>query len=381
MILRSLRLRNIRAHTNSTVTLTPGINLLYGSNGAGKTNILEAVHYLCLSKSFLTNVERYVLRRNEDFFEVEGAFEGSVRSEVTIRIAFAAREGKRMFINGAPMERLADIVGVVPVVVFAPGDQSLTFGGPEERRKFLNSMLSQARPAHMEDLIRYRRALRQRNEYLAQNRGRSVDEGLITPLNAILARLGGRIVARRSAFLKTFGEKLKRAWKQLGEAIEEPIILYQGAVPKKNRSSAEDAQQALLDILTDVSSRDLELGRTTAGPHRDELIFKLDGQEVRRFASTGQHRSFAIALKLAQYHYLDSRLEEKPILLLDDIFDSLDPGRTEVILDWLRDASTGQSLLTTADAERLRPRIMQWGASNQCIRIHDGEVSEASTEE
>lgn len=379
MILCSLRLRNLRAHAESTVELKPGINLLHGPNGAGKTNILEAIHYLCLSKSFLTSVDRYALRRGEAFFEIEGMFKGALRREVTIRAAFAVREGKRMFINGAPLERLADIVGVVPVVVFAPNDQSLTFGGPEERRKFLNSMLSQARPSHLEDLLRYRRALRQRNEYLARNRGRQADENIIVPLNCMLAHTGGRIISRRAGFLKEFGEELRRAWERLGGAIEEPAITYQSSIREENCGSADEAESALLSTLTHTVVRDRELGRTTTGPHRDELIFKLDGQDVRRFGSTGQHRSFAIALKLAQYCYLDSRLEEKPILLLDDVFDSLDPERTEVILDWLRDKSTGQSLLTAADADRLRSRIDGWGASNQCILLQSGGVIEPSS--
>ena len=379
MILRSLRLRNLRAHADSTVTLVPGINLLHGPNGAGKTNILEAIHYLCLSKSFLTSVDRYVLRHSEPFFEIEGDFEGSVRREVTIRIAFAGKEGKRIFINGAPLERLADIVGVVPLVVFAPNDQSLTFGGPEERRKFLNSMLSQARPSHLDDLLRYRRALRQRNEYLTRNRGRSVDEHIIAPLNRMLAHTGGRIISRRADFLAKFCGELKRAWERLGGAIEEPIIAYQSSIRKKYCESSEEAESALLSKLTNAIVRDRELGRTTTGPHRDELVFKLDGQDVRRFASTGQHRSFAIALKLAQYCYLDSRLEEKPILLLDDVFDSLDPDREKVILDWLRDDATGQSILTAADAERLRSRIKECGASNQCIQVRPGGVIEESS--
>ena len=375
MILRSLRLRSVRAHADTTLALTPGINLFYGPNGAGKTNILEAVHYLCLSKSFLTGVDRYVLRRGEKFFEIEGEFTGTLRREVIIRIAFAVREGKRVFVNGAPLERLADIVGLVPVVIFAPYDQSLTLGGPEGRRKFLNNMLSQARPAHLEDLINYRRALRQRNGYLADNRGRQIDNGMLAPLNAILARLGGRIVALRAAFLENFGQELTRAWKRLSEAIEEPAIVYQGSIPETSFASPSEAEEALKEALERVTERDREQGRSTVGPHRDELVFKLDGREVRRFASTGQHRSFAIALKLAQYYYLDSRMEEKPLLLLDDVFDSLDPKRTDVILDWLKDDTTGQSLLTAADAERLRTHVMQWGNPNQCIHVHCGEVS------
>ncbi len=374
MILRSISLRSMRAHVDTTLALAPGINLLYGPNGAGKTNILEAIHYLCLSKSFLTNVDRYVVQRRQPFFEIKGRFEGSLRRNLEIRIAFALGQGKRMFINGAPLERLADIVGVVPIVLFAPSDQALTYDGPEERRKFLNSMLSQARPAHLEDLIGYRRALRQRNEYLIRNRMRPMDKKIIGTLNTVLARFGGRIVALRADFLQKFGEELKRAWQQLGEVIEEPVITYQGPVPMKEYSSAEEVEKALITALEKTARRDYELGRTTVGPHRDELIFKLNGQPVRRFASTGQHRSFAIALKLAQYYYLDSRLEEKPILLLDDIFDSLDQERTAVILDWLQDASTGQSIVTVADAERLRSPIMQTGDSNQCIQVLPGKI-------
>jgi len=371
----------MRAHVNSTVTLSPGINLLYGPNGAGKTNILEAVHYLCLSKSFLTGVERYVIRRGESFFEVEGTFQGSIRKEVVIRIAVAAREGKRIFINGATLERLADVIGVVPLVVFAPGDQQLTYGGPEERRKFLNSMLSQARPSHLKDLIGYRRALRQRNEYLSMHRNRQIDRELIVPMNAILARLGGRIIVQRSTFLDTFNQELRRAWRRLGEIIEEPLIRYQGSISEAHQSTIEDAQEALLSILMQSTDRDIELGRTTCGPHRDELIFKLDQQEVRKFGSTGQHRSFAIALKMAQFHYLDSRLEEKPVLLLDDLFDSLDPARTKVIMNWLNDSVTGQSLLTAADAENLQMKIKEWGAPNQCIQVRGGSVTQTHAEE
>jgi len=381
MILRSLRLQNMRAHVNSVVTLAPNINLLYGPNGAGKTNIIEAVHYLCLAKSFLTNVERYVIQRGQPFFEIEGKFEGSLRKEVVIRVAVVAREGKRMFINGSALERLADVVGVVPLVVFAPSDQQLTYGGPEERRKFLNSVLSQARPSHLEDLIGYRRALKQRNEYLATHRNRQIDHGLIVSMNAVLARLGGRIIVQRSAFLKSFNQELQCAWKHLGEVIEEPFISYQGPISESDQTTPEKAEDALLETLMQSMDRDIEYGRTTLGPHRDELVFKLDQQEVRRFGSTGQHRSFAIALKMAQFHYLDSRLEEKPLLLLDDLFDSLDPARTDVIMNWLNDSITGQSLLTAADAENLRSKIEEWGTPNQCIQVQGGRVIQSHAEE
>jgi len=381
MILRSLRLRNMRAHSDSTVILSSGVNLLYGSNGAGKTNILEAIHYLCLTKSFLTGVERYVIQRSQDYFEVEGQFEGSVRKEVTIRIVVSSREGKRIFLNGVAPERKADIVGVVPLVVFVPGDQSLTYGGPNDRRKFLNGILSQASPNHLRDLIRYRRALKQRNEVLSHRHHVPIDASLIAPLNAILAQLGSRIIIQRSKFIARFNNDLKLAWKQLGQAIEEPSIIYQGPISESDYSSVQEAESSLLSALEESTPRDIDKGRTNTGPHRDELVFKLDNQDVRRFGSTGQHRSFAIALRIAQFNYLDSRLEEKPILLLDDVFDSLDPIRTEVILDWLQGDTTGQSLLTVADAEKLRARIKNWGHPHQSIQVQSGKIIEHLHEE
>jgi len=381
MILRSLRLRNMRAHSDSTVILSSGVNLLYGSNGAGKTNILEAIHYLCLTKSFLTGVERYVIQRSQDYFEVEGQFEGSVRKEVTIRIVVSSREGKRIFLNGVAPERKADIVGVVPLVVFVPGDQSLTYGGPDDRRKFLNGILSQASPNHLRDLIRYRRALKQRNEVLSHRHHVPIDASLIAPLNAILAQLGSRIIIQRSKFIARFNNDLKLAWKQLGQAIEEPSIIYQGPISESDYSSVQEAESSLLSALEESTPRDIDKGRTNTGPHRDELVFKLDNQDVRRFGSTGQHRSFAIALRIAQFNYLDSRLEEKPILLLDDVFDSLDPIRTEVILDWLQGDTTGQSLLTVADAEKLRARIKNWGHPHQSIQVQSGKIIEHLHEE
>ena len=374
MILRALRLRNMRAHSDSTVDLSSGVNLLYGSNGAGKTNILEAIHYLCLTKSFLTGVERYVIQRGQDYFEVEGQFEGTVRKEVTIRIAVSSRDGKRIFLNGVAPERKADIIGIVPLVVFVPGDQSLTYGGPDDRRKFLNNILSQASPSHLRNLIRYRRALKQRNEVLSHRHQVPIDASLIAPLNAILAQQGSRIIVQRFAFISQFNDKLKLAWKQLGQAIEEPSIVYQGSIHERDCSSVEEAESALLTALEESTSRDIDRGRTNTGPHRDELVFKLDEKEVRRFGSTGQHRSFAIALRIAQFNYLDARLEEKPILLLDDVFDSLDPIRTEVILDWLRSDSTGQSLLTAADSEKLCSQIKKWGHPNQSIQVQSGKI-------
>src|SRR5690606_36598056 len=170
MRLRSLRLVSFRAHADTALELAPKVNLFYGPNGAGKTNVLEAVHYLCLTKSFLTATDQHVVQRGAPFLEVEGLFEGSRRASVHVKLVSVPGEGKRVFLNRAPLERLADLVGEAPAVVLSPSDYALTAGGPDERRRFLDATLSQAYPVYLDDLLKYRRALKQRNALLQQVR-------------------------------------------------------------------------------------------------------------------------------------------------------------------------------------------------------------------
>ncbi|MEO1479054.1 MAG: DNA replication and repair protein RecF, partial [Bacteroidota bacterium] len=195
MHLRRLRLVSFRAHAESTLALAPKVNLLTGPNGAGKTNVLEAIHYLCLSKSFLTSSDAYVLQRDRPFFEAEGDFESERRPSLQVRLVYVPDEGKKLFVNRAPLDRLSDIVGQLPVVVIAPDDYDLTAGGPEERRRFLDNTLSQSKPVYLDDLLKYRRALKQRNAlllHLKRNRGAS-DAGL-DAWTEELVTLGARIV-------------------------------------------------------------------------------------------------------------------------------------------------------------------------------------------
>ena len=372
MILRTLKLRDFRAHENSCIELVPKINLFVGPNGAGKTNVLEAAHYLCLSKSFLATRDRYALRKGSAFFEIEGEFAGTARSEVFVRLAFAPPAGKRMFVNGAPLERLSDIVGTIPVVVFQPGAHAITSGAPDARRRYMDNILSQAKPAYLADLIVYRRVLRQRNELLGVDRRSPVDQALLAPLDHLMITTGSRIIASRLTFLDEFKTHLRKAWEHLGMQIEEPTISYQGLVAEDESGAIADVHVAFANELRRVRDRELAWGRTCAGPHRDDLMFKLDGLEVRRFASTGQHRTFGIALKLAQHFYLDSRLDETPILLFDDVFDSLDARRTTAIWELLEGPATGQSLITTADGQGLESNIS--GSRSRRFHVQKGRV-------
>lgn len=375
MILNTLKLRDFRAHTSTDVSLAPKINLIDGPNGAGKTNILEAVHYLCLSKSFLSAKDRNVLRQGAEFFEVEGAFESHTGRKQVVRVAYMPGAGKRLFINGAALERQIDIVGRLPVVVMEPGVSKLTMGGPEHRRRFLNNILSQARPMYMDDLIRYRRALRQRNELLGRYRGAQPDASVLDPLTGILIDAGTRVIAGRLKFLRELRPFLEQAFAHLGLDRLQPSIEYAGLVSSSvGKLADEQIQDAFHRALRRGGEREQANGRTCAGPHRDELLLMLNERGIRRFASTGQHRAFGIALKLAQYLYLQYQMDESPILLLDDIFDSLDEARTEAIMGLLQANATGQSLITTTNATKYLGQITAGDAKH--LAVDSGKVRE-----
>jgi DNA replication and repair protein RecF len=348
MVLRSLHLRAFRAHAETTCTLAPSVNLLYGPNGAGKTNVLEAVHYLCLTKSFTASRDRYAVRKGAPYFELEGTFAGVRQQPMDVRLAYVPGEGKSMFVNGAELDRLADIVGVLPVVIFSPEDADLTAGGPSERRRFVNNILSQARPVYMDDLMKYRRARRQRNEVLRsyKNRPDPPPAELIDPWTEELVTLGSRVVHRRQQFLQTFDEYLTTAYEYIDAVAERPSIEYDTIDDLPPDAAVEDVEALFREALDEKTHSERDRGTTLVGPQRDELVFRLDDLEVRRYGSQGQHRTFAMALKLAQYFYLDDRNDTQPLLLLDDAFAELDDRRTEVFLDLLCSDAVGQSLIT-----------------------------------
>ena len=373
MILHTLKLKDVRAHASTELTLGPSINFIDGPNGAGKTNILEAVFYLCLSKSFLGSKDRDVLRQGADFFEVEGRFESGLGRRQTVRVAYMPSGGKRMFVNGAALERLVDIVGRFPVVIMEPGVGELTMGAPANRRQFLNNNISQARPSYMENLIRYRRVLRQRNELLYGLRGGPVPSSTLEPWTALLIESGAQVIAGRLRFLREMQPFLQQAWEFLELDQQNPSIRYRGLVQGDNQGPTLEAiEEAFRRALDRNADQERSRGRTCTGPHLDDLPLYLNGRSMRHFASTGQHRAVGIALKLAQYLYLQHQMDETPILLLDDIFDSLDSRRTGAILEWLQAAETGQSMVTTTDARRYAGQIPRESLTH--VSVANGRV-------
>lgn len=344
----SVRLQQFRAHADRTFAFAPGLTLLYGPNGAGKTNVLEALHYLALTKSFLASSDGYVIRRGARGAELQGAFEGERRGAFSVRMLLGGETGKAVTYGGTPLATLAEHIGRVPVVLMAPQDYVLTAEGPEERRRFLNNLLSQARPVYLDDLVRFNRALKQRNDLLSRARGRrgSLPDELLDAWTEEVATLGARIVAARRAALSDFSGYLDQAYDLLEARVERPALRYDGA---GDGDTAEAVAEDLRGRFRKAYGRERELGRTLVGPHRDEIVFSLGDFEVRRYASQGQHRTFGVALRLAQYLYLRELAGEPPLLLLDDLFGTLDAARTLLLLDLFTGDQMGQVIVTHPD--------------------------------
>lgn len=330
-----------------------GINVIIGPNGAGKTNILESIHLLCLSRSFLTTRDQVVLRKDAPFFEVQGEFETQARGMQKVRIAYVPGEGKKLFVGGAPLDRLTDIVGRFPVVVFSPDDQRLTAEGPEYRRRFIDNIISQSSPVYLDHLLRYRLALKQRNELLhrAKRTRTPIDPVVLQGLTAGIVEPGSAIIAARLAFIDAFTVHLDRAYQRISDVAERPSMTYQPFPANLASHDPESVRLAFIAQLEASARREQERGMTMVGPHRHDLDLHLDDLPVRRYASQGQHRTFGMALKLAQYDYMQERGQERPILLLDDVFDNLDPARIEAFLAILGSGDIGQNITTAARRE------------------------------
>ena len=382
MVLRTVRLRSFRAHERTDCAFAPKVNLLYGPNGAGKTNVLEAIHYVCLSKGFVTASDRYIVRKGDTHAEIEGTFSREEGRDMTVRLAYVPGEGKQMFINAAPLDRISEIVGRVPVVVYSPQDHALTAGGPDERRRFLDNLLCQARPSYMDALMTFRRVLKQRNRLLGkyQESRNGPPSAVIAPWDEELIRHGSRLISTRASFVSEFSGFLAQAYEEIETVSERPTVQYETFSRMNGTDPEEDIAARYRQKIEEERTHEHRRGLTLVGPHRDELIFKLNGLLVRRYASQGQHRTFGMAMKLAKYFYLRDRTGEFPLLLLDDVFDHLDHRRSSAFLNLLQTDQVGQTLITATDRTPFIESVQFDQSSNQCFYVENGSICVAPTE-
>jgi DNA replication and repair protein RecF len=347
MRLTTLTLRNFRNHIHSQFEFADKSNILLGDNGQGKTNVIEAISYLCLTKSFYASSDAVVLNFDENLFEIEGVCVSDRGNESKPRVAYDKTSGRKaVFINRQPLEPFSSIIGKFPVVICSPDHAPITLGSPGERRKFVDFVISQSNPGYLSTLMEYRRALKQRNRVLSEAREIHADATmLLEPWNEQLVQLGGYLMMRKKRFIEEFQSYFRTAYRQLVGEEEMPAIEYVPNGATGEIDTEERCKTMLWAALREKKSAELAMGITLAGPHRDEFACTINGHDLRKFASQGQHKTYLVSLKLAEFFYLKERCNETPMLLLDDIFSELDERRAAKLIEFV--GSISQTFITS----------------------------------
>lgn len=367
MWLKNLTLLNFKNYTNAELKFVPAVNAFVGNNGAGKTNLLDAIHYLCLCKSYFNPVDRQQIKNGLEFFMVQGDFDKDDRTE-KISCGLKRNQKKQFKRNKKEYEKLADHIGLFPLVMISPYDISLIMEGSEERRRFVDSVISQTDHAYLDELLAYNRFLQNRNALLKQVAStHRLDVALLEIYNDQLALSGNRIFEKRKSFLEQFIPLFNQHYQFISDSAEEVAISYQSQL------STERFENLLVQSL----EKDRVLERTTVGVHKDELQFSINEMPLKKFGSQGQQKSFLIALKLAQYSYFQSKNGFKPLMLLDDIFDKLDNLRVKKLMEMVSHQDFGQIFLTDVDQERVSSIFESIGIKVNLFKVENGTVSYA----
>lgn len=343
MHLSSLSLTQFKNYSRQDLAFSPRLNAFVGPNGAGKTNLLEAIYYLCMGKSYTGSPDQYAVRHGDDVSRMAGVFVVEEDAKEKVVVKLQKRKRKIIERNGAAYDRLADHVGRYPVVIVVPDDTSLVLEGSETRRRLLDNSLSQADPAYLRSLLQYNKLLANRNALLKELDGRRDTTGLLDIYDLQMAEPATYLHEKRTAFVAPFTDMLTEAYAAISGNRETVGVSYKSQLH----------EQGWAELLTERREKDRILQRTSAGIHKDDLVFTQQGHPLRRVASQGQLKSFVLSLKLAQYRLLERSTRRRPILLLDDIFDKLDQQRVRQLLELVLSSDFGQVFLSDTDPDRV----------------------------
>ncbi|MBA2423141.1 MAG: DNA replication and repair protein RecF [Chitinophagales bacterium] len=364
MYLKAIALTQFKNYTGGTFEFSPSLNFLTGENGSGKTNVLDAIHYLALGKSYFHAVDQLAIQHGTNFFRVAGSFcKGS--EDIKLACVYQSAGKKELAINGTVYLKLMDHVGLIPVVIIAPDDHSIIDEGSEERRRFIDNTISQIDHQYLENLVSYNKVLQQRNAALKQFAYRKTfDSTLIDSLNIPLISYGKMIFEKRTYFLKAMVPLIIKYYSIISGRKETVTAVYHSIFQRKD----------FLEALTASLEKDLQLERTTEGTHRDEFDFSMNDVPVKKFGSQGQKKCFLLALKLAQRELIANENNVTPIVLLDDLLDKLDEKRALRILELVSAADFGQVFITGTKTSLIKDFIATAENDLRCYSINAGMV-------
>lgn len=360
MKLEHLSVVNYKNIREAEIDFSPGVNCLVGKNGMGKTNLLDAIYYLSFCKAANALPDSQVITHGEEYFMVGGHYELNGQPE-EIRCGYKLKSKKSFKRGGKEYQRLSDHIGLLPIVMLTPADGVLIQGGSEERRRLMDMIISQFNKPYLNALIRYNGALTQRNTLLKTDPP-CQDLSLYRIWEEQMDFYGQQIYEARRLFVGQFEPVFQEFYSQISQDRERVKLTYTSHFEKGS----------LLPQLDEVRARDLALGYTTRGAHKDELVMELGDCLIKQIGSQGQNKTFLVGLKLAQFDYLRRQGSTCPILLLDDIFDRLDADRVEQIIRLVASDRFGQIFITDTNREYLDRIIEKLNGDHKLFSVTDG---------
>jgi DNA replication and repair protein RecF len=341
MILKELEIENFRLFPYLKIEFSDGINIISGLNGQGKTSILESIYYLALTKSFRTSNDNHVISYNNDHFNIKSDFSSGESDKKNIRIYHSHLEGKHLFVNKKEVLKFSEYIGTVPCVTLTLDNLKLTLGGPLERRRFLDILISQISPVYLGDLKMYKRTVLQRNTLLSKE-NKSEIKNQIHIWNEKMVEHGSRIILQRLEFIDFLNEHLSDYYNQISQSRDNIVVEYKSSLGDFYRDKLPAKFHKKLNL---VFEYEFERKKSVIGPHRDDVQFFKQDKVFRDYCSQGENKTLVIALKFLEWEYISKERHIKPILLLDDIFGELDEIRMQGLLDFLE--KIGQAYITT----------------------------------
>jgi DNA replication and repair protein RecF len=377
MHLQKISLAHFKSYEYESFEFSERVNCIVGENGTGKTNLLDAIYFLALTKSSISNQDALSINHEAEYMMIEGAFVisdfgfgiadcSTSKSEITnhkseiINVSLQRGQKKAVLRDKKAYERISEHIGRFPVVMLSPNDTDIIRDGSEERRKFFDGVMAQLDSEYLENLLQYNRLLLQRNSLLKQFAERNyVDELLLDVYSDPLVKVSLKLYHARNEFITEFLPLFKKHYDTLSDSREEVEMIYESEVGAEN----------FMQIFRKNRQRDLAAQRTTIGSHKDDFIFEINGFTLRKFGSQGQQKSFVIALKLAQFEMLTKVKGFPPLLLLDDIFDKLDDRRIQQLITMMVDGTFSQVFITDARPERTRQLLGDLGVEVKYFEI------------
>jgi len=361
MILEKLSILNYKNIEQTELTLSPKINCFLGSNGMGKTNLLDAIYYLSFCKSYNNPIDSQNILHDADFAVMQGWYDVEGKKE-ELFCSLRRRQKKQFKRNKKEYERLSDHIGFLPLIMISPSDSELINGGSDERRKFIDQFLSQFDKGYLHALINYNKALQQRNALLKIDG--ALDETLLDLWDEQLIGEGQIIYDKRKDFVEKFIPTFQKFYDIICSSNEKVELKYDSHFSDDNFSQ----------LLRQRRERDKILGYTSVGIHKDDLDMQMDGYSIKRVGSQGQNKTYVVALKFAQFDFLCKAGTTQPILLLDDIFDKLDSSRVEQIINLVLDKDFGQIFITDTNREHLDEILSRTNSMYHLYEVNKGEV-------